>query len=308
MTCPILPGDPAFPQALFDLPAHKLQGCAALFVRGTWPPRPGVAIVGTRNPTPEALEFTRNLAAAVTSAGWTVWSGGALGVDACAHTAAMDHGGTTVVVCPSGLDVTYPPEHADLFARVLSTGGALVSRFEDDVKPEQRYFHRRNDLLACLTFATVVIQASFVSGSRSTARAARRLGRPLYVVPHAPWDPRGQGCAAELALGARPLVSTGAFIEGLRQVALFPGRATREHPREPAGAARAIAQHARASHVCDAHAARVLEVIGEMPVHIDDLCEKSSLPFATVTAALLTLTLQAVVVEAPAGFYRRPPL
>jgi DNA processing protein len=307
-TTRISPDDPTFPAALLELPARGLAPCDELHVRGEWPPLPGVAIVGTRRPTPEARRLTRELAQAVVEAGWAVWSGGALGIDAEAHQAAIDHGGATVVVCPSGLGELFPPEHGALFAQVVASGGTLVSPFADDVPAAHPHFHRRNDVLACLTMASVVVEAPYRSGARSTARAARRLGRPLFAVPHAPWDPRGQGCAVELANGARPVISAKHLLACLDDVARSPGRATRERTCAPAPhASQAPASQAHASHALSPHASRVLEAIGETPIHVDDLCERTALPFASVTAALLTLTLQAVVVEAPAGFYRRPP-
>src|SRR6185503_16237641 len=122
---------------------------------------------------------------------------------AAAHEAALAVGGTTVVVSGSGLDRPYPREHTALFARVLEQGGALLARVPDATPPTPPGFLRRNELLAALTVATVVIEAGLKSGARSTAAAARRLGRPLCAVPHAPWDALGAGCALELARGAR---------------------------------------------------------------------------------------------------------
>lgn len=328
-TIRICPDDPTFPATLHEMPDRGLAPCLELHVLGEWPPLPGVAIVGTRRPTKEASMFTRELARAVVEEGWAVWSGGAVGIDAAAHEAAMDHGGATVVVCPSGLHALFPPDNHALFARVVASGGALVSPFADHVLAGPPGFHRRNDVLACLTIASVVVQAAVRSGARSTARAARRLGRPLFAVPHAPWDPRGQGCAVELMNGARPVISAKHLIASLRDVAPSPagsparggagpaGRVLARSPeratREPAPAPSSHASHARASqahasHALSPHATRVLEAIGETCIHIDDLCERTALPFASVTAALLTLTLQAVVVEAPAGFYRRPAI
>lgn len=322
-TTQISQDDPTFPATLHQMPACGLAPCLELRVRGEWPPRPGVAIVGTRRPTKEALSFTRELAIAVVEEGWAVWSGGAIGIDAQAHEAALDHGGATVVVCPSGLGELFPADNLRLFARVVASGGTLVSPFADDVRAGPPGFHRRNDVLACLTTASVVVQAAVRSGARSTARAARRLGRPLFAVPHAPWDPRGLGCAVELTMGARPVVSAKHLITSLREIvrspererarsperdlARAPERATRERTCAPTSrASHAPAAQAHASHALSPHASRVLEAIGETCIHIDDLCERTALPFASVTAALLTLTLQAVVVEAPAGFYRRP--
>lgn len=340
MAAPILPEDPSYPPPLLHLPVAGLPPCTALYTRGAWPPRPGVAVVGTREPTPEALSFTRSLAEAITGAGWAVWSGGARGIDAAAHLAALDRGGSTVVVTPSGFRCPYPPEHEELFARVVREGGTLLTPFPETAPPMLARFHIRNAVLAALTFATVVVQAGKKSGARSTARAARRLRRPLFVVPHAPWDPRGEGCALELQSGASALAIVEALVTSVRRarapqqlalsitkpdehgaaheracgheraertraarVAAVPDRAMHARERDPAHVR--AHDHARVARSLEPTEARVLDAIGETPIHMDDLCERTALPVTAVTAALLTLTLQAVVVEAPAGFYRR---
>ncbi len=125
------------------------------------------------------------------------------GIDAAAHEAALACGAPTVVVMGGGLGRPYPKEHALLFERVVTSGGALLARVPDLVPPMPAGFLLRNELLAALCSATVSDQAGLQSGARSTAAAARRLGRPLCVVPQAPWDEHGRGCALELALGAR---------------------------------------------------------------------------------------------------------
>lgn len=293
---------PDFPLALLELPRSGLIPCENLYIRGPWPALRGVAIVGTRKPTPPAEKFARALAACVIEAGFAVWSGGALGIDAAAHKGALEAGGVSVMVSGPGLDITYPPEHADLFAKILEAGGSLLSPHPDGTRPLRPFFLKRNAVLAALTLATVVVQAPLQSGARSTAAAARKLGRPLFVVPHAPWEERGAGCALELELGARPIGRAGVLLTALggaaprqRQLELPLSRERAAPDRAPAPALQEIGEDA----------SRVLSAIDEKPIHPDDLCERTQLPFASVTAALLTLTLQAVVVEAPAGFYRR---
>lgn len=340
MATPLLPDDPTYPTPLLHLIDARLPPCTTLYTRGTWPPRPGIAVVGTRKPTEEALVFTRALAGAITEAGWAVWSGGARGIDAAAHRAALDRGGSTVVVTPSGFGRPYPPEHEELFARVVEAGGTLVTPFPETAPPMVPSFHRRNAVLAALTLATVVVQAGVKSGARSTARAARRLRRPLYVVPHAPWDPRGEGCALELEGGARALALVDTLVahlgpprdaqlvmpfEAARDAGAARGEDVAPHARRGSARAPGVAaqsdramharehdhahdrahDHARVARSLGPIEKRVLDAIGETPIHTDDLCERAALPSGVVTAALLTLTLQAVVVEAPAGFYRR---
>ncbi len=209
----ITPTDPAYPEALHDLASAR--ALPSLYVRGALPKRLGVAIVGTRQPTDEALAFTRVLVAGLAKEGLAIWSGGARGIDAAAHEAALACGAPTVVVMGGGLDRPYPKEHVALYERVLVAGGALLARVADDKDPQPSGFFLRNELLAAITAVTVVIQAGYKSGARNTARAARRLGRPLCAVPHAPWDDIGCGCALELALGARAITTAADVVAAM---------------------------------------------------------------------------------------------
>src|SRR5205814_3385689 len=124
-----------------------------------------------------------------------------------------------------------------LFDRVLASGGALLARVPDAAPPTPPGFFLRNELLAALSSVTVVVQAGLASGARNTAAAARRLGRPLCVVPHPPWDERGAGCALELARGgARAIVSAAEVIASISQAggtaSVLPGPRLRARSRE----------------------------------------------------------------------------
>jgi DNA processing protein len=295
----LAPGDPAYPPALAALGDPP----PTLYVRGRLPAATGVAVVGTRRATPAACAFTRTLTEALVAEGLVVWSGGAVGIDAAAHTAALDAGGTTVLVAGGGLDRVYPREHRGLFDRVLAQGGALVARVPDGTPPMPAQFLQRNEVLAALTAATVVIEAGLASGARSTAAAARRLGRPLCVVPHPPWEPLGQGCAYELSRGAQAVYSAADVLAALGRPRPPPvGRRAR---RGKESAAATLFLPTGATEAITPAEAAVLAVLGPAPLHFDEVCERSGRPAAPVTGALLTLTLRAVVVEGPAGFYRR---
>ncbi len=218
---PIIPGHASYPSALLTLDGPGRPG-PTLYVRGRLPAGPGVAVVGTRRPSEAACAFTRTLVAALVAEGLAIWSGGAAGIDGAAHEAALDAGGVTVIVAGGGLDRPYPPQHRELFGRVVERGGALVARVPDGTRPMAPWFLQRNEVLAALTAATVVIEAGLASGARSTAAAARRLGRPLCVVPHPPWDERGQGCAHELARGALAIYSAADVMAALGRPAPPP--------------------------------------------------------------------------------------
>ena len=324
----LTPADPGYPEVLAGL---ALGGTPSLYLRGALPSVRGVAVVGTRRPTAEAVAFTRSLVRDLAAEGLAIWSGGALGIDAAAHEAALLAGAPTVVVMGGGLGRPYPKEHAALFDRVVASGGALLARVPDTMPPMPAGFLLRNELLAALCAVTVVIQAGLQSGARSTAAAARRLGRPLCVVPHTPWDEVGRGCALELALGARAITTAAEVIAAMNGAPPpRPDPAPRRHrsaaPLLPFGQKSATISASSPRGLPDSSEGPTLPGPDAIPPplwlkgpeqaifaaldgtarHLDELCERSGEPPRVVTAALLMLTLQTVVVEGPAGFFRQP--
>jgi DNA processing protein len=125
-----------------------------------------------------------------------VVSGGALGIDGAAHRGALAGGGTTTVVLGNGLDIAYPARHASLFEQVLASGGGLFGLSPDGTQPRPHAFPKRNVVIAALADAVIVVEADLRSGSLSTARAARELGRVVAAWPGSP------GCERLLATGA----------------------------------------------------------------------------------------------------------
>lgn len=182
---------------------HRLQAAGwtrDVYVRGPLPEGPMVAIVGARAATQVGMDRAHAVAKHLTTRGLHVVSGGALGIDGAAHRGALAAGGTTTVVLGHGADLVYPTRHARLFQQVIAAGGALVSMWPDGTEPHRGMFLRRNELIAALADAVIVIEADVRSGSLSTAAAGKRLGRVI-----AAW-PGSRGCERLLAAGA-------AFVE-----------------------------------------------------------------------------------------------
>jgi DNA processing protein len=295
-TIVLLPASADYPPSLREV-ASPDRPPPTLRLRGILPRSAGIAIVGRREATDSARSFTRALVFDLATAGYAIWSGGALGIDASAHEAALEAGAPTVVVTGGGLARPYPPEHIPLFERVLAHGGALLSHLPDTAPPTAPNFIARNRILAAVTIATIVIEAGVKSGARSTAAAARKLGRPLLVVPHCPWSETGAGCAAELAGGARAITRAADVFEALGRKPPPARKAARppDSARAPAAVQLPLDPLERA----------ILGVLGNRPVHLDVICETVGRPLPAVVGALLTMTLQAVVVEGPAGSFRR---
>lgn len=335
----LVPGDPTYPTLLLDLVATDRSGARVppppIYVRGEIPDVPSVAVVGTRDASEGALTFARELARCLAREGVCVWSGGALGVDSAAHEGALEGGGLTVAVMGGGLSFLYPRENIPLFDRIVAAGGAIAARVADDVNPLPARFLQRNVVIAAATRVTVLIEAGVKSGARSTAAAARRLGRPLLVAPGACWDKRGAGCALELANGARAITGAADVLKALgvtpktapRSMLARAGNAgvrERSKARPPSSGSVEVHVHLDASKSdasidqtlssdhkvglsawARAPERAVLDALSAEPTHLDEVCDKAALPLQEVAGVLLTLTLEAVVVEGPAGFYRR---
>ncbi|MBP7775406.1 MAG: DNA-processing protein DprA [Candidatus Saccharimonas sp.] len=187
-----------------------------LYYTGTLPEeyRCVVAIVGTRRPTSYGKTVTEQIASAVASRGGIVVSGMALGVDAIAHKSALDAGGNTVAVLPSGVDNPYPRTNHQLASRITANG-ALISEYENGHLPHPYDFLHRNRLVCGLADAVVVTEASLRSGTMSTVAHALEQGRPVYAVPGPITSPLSAGCNAMIAQGANPVINIDLLLESL---------------------------------------------------------------------------------------------
>lgn len=207
----LVPEDPRWPPRLADL------GAAAppcLWVRGE-PDLRGVfgrsiAVIGARACTAYGEHVTAELAAGMADRGWTVVSGGAYGIDAVAHRAALAGGGPTVAFLAGGADRPYPAGNARLLAAVLDQGGAVVSEVPPGSVPSRTRFLQRNRLIAAASVATVVVEAAWRSGALSTAAHAAALLRPVGAVPGPVTSASSAGCHRLLREGAAVCVTDAA--------------------------------------------------------------------------------------------------
>lgn len=172
-----------------------------------------ISIVGSRRPTAYGRTVTEQIAGAVAAQGAVVVSGMALGVDAIAHTATLDAGGITVAILPSGVDNPYPKTNHQLARRILTSGGALISEYEDGHLPHQYDFLARNRLVSGLADAVIVTEANIRSGTLSTVTHALEQGTTVYAVPGPITSPLSAGCNALIAQGATPVTSVDSLIE-----------------------------------------------------------------------------------------------
>lgn len=203
---PILPGSPEYPALLAAIPDPP----PVLWVRGGFGPEDlvAVAVVGARRATPYGLEQAARFAAALAERGHPVVSGGARGVDASAHRAALRAGGRTIAVLGSGLGVPYPSEHAPLFDAIVAGGGAVVSEFACFTRPAREHFPRRNRILSGLSIGVVLVEAWARSGASITARLAVEChDRDAFAIPGRVDSAASEGCHAAIREGWAALIA-----------------------------------------------------------------------------------------------------
>lgn len=175
---------------------------------------PTVAIVGTRKPTSYGKEVTYKLAHDLAQHGVVVVSGLALGIDAIAHTAALDAGGVTLAVLPCGLPKIYPSTNKNLAERILASGGALISEHDADKDfSYQSDFLLRNRIVAGLADAVIITEAAARSGTLNTAAHALAQGKEVLVVPGNITSPMSSGCNALIKQGAHVVLGVEDIIE-----------------------------------------------------------------------------------------------
>jgi DNA processing protein len=279
-----------FPTALFDLPDCPAQIAYVGFLPEL---TPAVAIVGTRNCDGQAQRFTRQLAFELAQAGYVIVSGGALGIDTAAHEGALDAGGITVAVLATGLEKPYPTANRRLLERIVERGAVLTEQ-RQDVPGYASEFLARNRIIAALAQSLVVTQAPFESGAMSTATHAKKLGRPIFGVPHSPWEARGQGCLHLLLEGAR-ICRTSSDV-----LTLAAPRAAQCGPKN-------VRRPRKAEEIqgLDEDQKAIVRALQKAPLDADELCEHSGLPAPRVQRAVLMLLLSKVIHEVGSGRYER---
>ncbi len=286
----LLSTDTAYPALL----TQTVGAPAALYVQGSVAAlsAPQLAMVGSRNPTPQGRSTAREFAAWFARAGLTITSGLALGIDAASHEGAL-HSGQTVAVLGTGLDRIYPAENTDL-ARRVREGGALVSEFAPRTPPLKQNFPRRNRIIAGLSLGALVVEAARYSGSLITARLAAESGREVFAIPGSIHSPLARGCHQLIKDGAH-LVEEAADVLVELRIAL---------PQEAAEPARGAPAPVP---VLDKEYEMLLDALGFEPATMDVLVARTNLPSGSVASMLLILELQGRVAALPGSRYGRIP-
>lgn len=253
---------------------------AALIVKGDLAllARPAIAVVGARNASAAAVRFARQLCNDLGEQGQVVISGLARGIDTAAHQGSIAHG--TVGVIAGGIDVHYPPENAAL-QQEIAERGLLIAEQPPGTEPRARHFPYRNRIIAGLALGTVVVEAAPKSGSLITARLAAEYGRDVMAVPGSPLDPRAQGCNLLIREGATLVQNAADVIEAIGPYTAGVASGRDPVPRVPPAFDDAD----------DAARRAIANLLGPVPVAIDELIRQSGLEPAIVATVLLELEL-----------------
>lgn len=283
-------GDARYPHSLLDIEDPPLMLYLAGRIDLPLDTCQSLAIVGSRNPTPQGALNARQFAQSLAGAGLTIVSGLALGIDGAAHEGALaGHVGSahrlaTVAVVGTGLDRVYPKSHHALAHRICEHG-LIVSEYPLGTPPLAANFPRRNRLIAGLSQATLVVEAALQSGSLITARLAAEQGKEVFAIPGSIHATQSRGCHALIREGAKLVESAQDVLEEFS-----PEAGSRN-----AGAA-----------VVDETPLNSLEqAMGLDPVSLDTLQARTGLDTASLQARLMALELEGHVARLPGGLLQR---
>ena len=302
--------DPDYPQSLLLIPDPPL----ILYVMGQtqhlhWlSPAPlkaprAVAIVGSRNPTPQGSLNAQEFAHSLAQAGLTVISGLALGIDTAAHQGALA-GGTlanplhTVAVVGTGLDRVYPQQNHAL-AQHIAQQGLLLSEYPLNTPPVMANFPKRNRLIAGLSQGCLVVEAALRSGSLITAKQAVEMGKEVFAIPGSIHTTVAKGCHDLIKQGAKLVDSAQDILEEMKDLPLASMAFSPSHPSDIHATA------LDATPTSPPLANRLAAHLGHAPVGLDELQRRSGLPTSQLQAELFQMELAGTLGRLPGGLYQQ---
>lgn len=287
-------GDPRYPESLLhtaDPPLMLYAIGAPCWISSAAPWidwQRSLAIVGSRNPSPQGAENAFQFAQHLVVQGWTVVSGMALGIDAAAHEGALSAHGThlpSVAVIGTGLDRVYPRQNKQLAHR-MALQGVVISEFPLGTPPIASNFPKRNRIISGLTRGTLVVEAALASGSLITARTASEQGREVFAIPGSIHSPLSRGCHALIRQGAKLVEHAKDILEEFSDFTPAVTAAATPTTAPPI-------QHP------------LLQAMGYDPIHVEALSDRTGWSAADLQAQLLELELDHLVSRLPGGLYQR---
>lgn len=297
----IVPGDAEFPKRLLEIYDPPL----VLYLLGNAEliDKPGIAVVGTRHPTPYGIGITERLTCDLAARGLVIFSGMARGIDSAAHRGALNAHGLTVAIWGTGIDQPYPKENRKLADQIVDAGGAIVSEFPLGTIPAPQNFPIRNRLISGIALGVLVVEGNEYSGTRVTARCALEQGREVFAVPG--------NVTTKMSWAPNTLIKQGAALVATwedvweqlpadTRLALTP----LEQPASEGESSASLFQGAELS----PHEKRVLGLLrSDESTHLDELVERlcSHLSSSEIFAALFELELSGRIKALPGKYYVR---
>ena len=245
--------------------------------------RPMLAVVGSRNATPQGLQTAEAFARALAAKGLGIISGLALGIDAAAHRGALAAKGATIAVIGTGADRVYPARNKEL-AMAIAEHGTIVSEFPLGTPAIAANFPRRNRIISGLARGVLVVEAALESGSLITARLAADQGREVFAIPGSIHSPVARGCHKLIKQGAKLVETAQDILEELGS-----------HPESP-GIPEVVATTANSV---------ILKALGYDPCALDDLVDRTGISAEQLLGELLTLELDGLIATLPGNRYQR---
>jgi DNA processing protein len=298
----IVLGDPAYPQSLLNIEDPPLL----LYAMGSalaWQPgglalgaHTSVAVVGSRNPTPQGVTNAKQFSKALVQTGLTVVSGLALGVDGAAHEGALEGTSTgqlpTIAVVGTGLDRVYPKQHLDLAHRIAQHG-VVLSEYPLGTPPLAVNFPKRNRLICGMSCGTLVVEAALQSGSLITARLATEQGKEVFAIPGSIHSTQARGCHALIKQGAKLVECAQDVLEELKMVSTL------------ASNVESLGDDSSTNFESLEVDKSLLQALGFDPTGLDALQGRTGMDTPTLQAKLMALELQNLVARLPGGLFQR---
>jgi len=268
---------------------------AVIYVRGAILPPDSVAmgVVGSRRCTHYGLEQAMRFGELLGRAGLTVISGGARGIDTAAHRGALAAGGRTIAVMGCGLAHHYPPENADLFEQIASSGrGALVTELPMRTAVLAGNFPTRNRIISGLSLGVLIVEAARGSGALITAKEAAEQGREVFAIPGRVDSPLSNGANELIRNGATLVQNLDDILEHLGGVGSKLGELEQQEAAAlPAG--------------LNEIETLLVETLADGPLGLDELCRHSGLESGPAAASLTMLVIKGLVAQQPGNVFAR---
>lgn len=289
----------AYPSYLKEIADPPL----VLYVRGNIAvlnePRKSIAIVGTRRPTQYGIKMASQLAISAVTAGWTIVSGLATGIDTVSHQATVNAGGTTIAVLGSGLARLYPQENLKLAWNICEKG-AVVSEFPLTFPPDRRSFPMRNRIISGMTCGTIVVEAGIKSGTLITANQAADQGRNVFAVPGRANEPGSRGCHSLIRDGAKLIENFTDVLEEYNNLSLFDAS---KFDIINATADKKEADQSQLALTLTENERKIVSFLSRGEATVDSMFEELELAVGTVFATLIEMETKNLVKPLPGRRY-----